>query len=116
MTKILDIIGLVLIAIMTLSFVGTFVSYGIKSGTSSEVFWGCAGATLLIIIFRKMKRKQEEKENWKIVLWSDQLQINQQIYKGVFQENNEKDMTEQNKQWWKGLGIELETDIETFDE
>jgi len=25
-------------------------------------------------------------------------------------------MTEQNKQWWKGLGIELETDIETFDE
>jgi len=25
-------------------------------------------------------------------------------------------MTEQNKQWWKGLGVELETDIETFDE
>jgi len=25
-------------------------------------------------------------------------------------------MTEQNKQWWKGLGIELETDIETFEE
>jgi len=25
-------------------------------------------------------------------------------------------MTEQNKQWWEGLGIELETDIETFDE
>jgi hypothetical protein len=25
-------------------------------------------------------------------------------------------MTEQSKQWWKGLGIELETDIETFDE
>jgi len=25
-------------------------------------------------------------------------------------------MTEQNKQWWKGLGIELETDIETFNE
>ena len=63
MTKILDIIGLGLIAIMTLSFVGTFVSYGIKSGTSSELFWGCAGATLLIIILRKWKRKQKEKES-----------------------------------------------------
>ena len=63
MTKIFDVIGLGLIAIMTLSFVGTFVSYGIKSGTSSEVFWGCAGATLLIIILRKRKRKQEKKES-----------------------------------------------------
>jgi len=26
------------------------------------------------------------------------------------------DMEGQNKQWWKGLGIELETDIETFNE
>jgi len=25
-------------------------------------------------------------------------------------------MTERNKQWWKGLGVELETDIETFEE
>jgi len=25
-------------------------------------------------------------------------------------------MAEQTKQWWEGLGIELETDIETFDE
>jgi len=25
-------------------------------------------------------------------------------------------MTEQIKQWWEGLGKELETDIETFDE
>jgi len=25
-------------------------------------------------------------------------------------------MTDQTKQWWKGLGEELETDIETFDE
>jgi hypothetical protein len=62
MTKILDIIGLGLIAIMTLSFVGTFMSYGIKGGTS-ELFWGCAGATLLIIILRKWKRKQKEKES-----------------------------------------------------
>jgi len=25
-------------------------------------------------------------------------------------------MAEQTKQWWKGLGKELETDIETFNE
>jgi len=25
-------------------------------------------------------------------------------------------MSEQSKQWWKGLGKELEIDIETFDE
>jgi len=25
-------------------------------------------------------------------------------------------MSEQTKQWWKGLGKELEIDIETFDE
>jgi len=25
-------------------------------------------------------------------------------------------MAEQSKQWWKGLGEELEIDIETFDE
>ena len=61
MVKILEIVGLVLVAIMSLGFVGLFEPYGIKNGTS-ELFWGCAGATLLIIIYRKMKRKQEEKE------------------------------------------------------
>jgi hypothetical protein len=44
---------------MSLGFVGLFESYGIRNGTS-ELFWGCAGGTLLIIIYRKMKRKQEE--------------------------------------------------------
>ncbi|MDH3341907.1 MAG: hypothetical protein OEL84_11595 [Nitrosopumilus sp.] len=61
MVKLLEMIGLVLVAIMSLGFVGLFESYGIKNGTS-ELFWGCAGATLLIIIYRKMKRKQEEIE------------------------------------------------------
>ena len=61
MVKLLEIVGLVLVAIMSLGFVGLFESYGIKNGTS-ELFWGCAGATLLIIIYRKMKRKQEETE------------------------------------------------------
>jgi hypothetical protein len=60
MAKILEMIGLVLVAIMSLGFVGLFEPYGIRNGTS-ELFWGCAGGTLLIIIYRKMKRKQEEK-------------------------------------------------------
>jgi hypothetical protein len=64
MVKILEIIGLGLLAIMTLSFVGTFESYGIKNGMS-ELFWGCAGGTLMIIIYRKMKRKQEEEKHEK---------------------------------------------------
>ncbi len=61
MVKMLEMIGLGLVAIMSLSFVGMFESYGIKNGTS-ELFWGCAGGALLIIVYRKMKRKQEEKE------------------------------------------------------
>ena len=46
----------------------------------------------------------------------DQVLINRQIYKGQFQVSNEGNMTEQNKQWWEGLGKELEIDIETLDE
>ncbi|EIJ65372.1 hypothetical protein BD31_I1591 [Candidatus Nitrosopumilus salaria BD31] len=59
MVKILEIIGLVLVAIMSLGFVGLFEPYGIRNGTS-ELFWGCAGGTLLIIIYRKMKSKRED--------------------------------------------------------
>ena len=62
MVKMLEMLGLVLVAIMTLGFVGVFKSYGIESGLS-PLFWGCAGATLIILIYRKRKRKQEEKES-----------------------------------------------------
>jgi len=62
MVRILEMIGLALVAIMTLGFVGLFVPYGIKNGTS-ELFWGCAGAALMIIIYRKIKNKKEEKQN-----------------------------------------------------
>jgi hypothetical protein len=61
MAKILDIVGLGFLAIMTLGFVGVLEPYGIKNGTS-ELFWGCAGGTLMIIIYRKIKRKQKETE------------------------------------------------------
>lgn len=59
MAKILEIIGLILVAIMTLGFVGVFQPYGISNGTS-ELFWGCAGGALMIIIYRKIKKKKEE--------------------------------------------------------
>jgi len=61
MTKMLEILGLILLAIMTLGFVGAFQPT-IEPGTSS-LFWGCAGATLMILIYRKMKKKQKEKES-----------------------------------------------------
>ena len=61
MTKMLEMLGLVLVAIMTLGFVGAFQPT-IEPGLS-PLFWGCAGATLMILIYRKMKRKQEEKES-----------------------------------------------------
>jgi len=57
----LEIIGLVLLAIMTLGFVGAFQPT-IEPGLS-PLFWGCAGATLMILIYRKRKRKHQEKES-----------------------------------------------------
>ena len=57
----LEIIGFVLLGIMTLSFVGA-LQPTIEPGLS-PLFWGCAGATLMILIYRKKKRKQDEKKN-----------------------------------------------------
>ena len=61
MAKILDMIGLVFVAIMSLAFVGAFQTVGIEAGLS-WLFWGCAAGALMIIMYRKMKTKQEEKE------------------------------------------------------
>jgi len=57
----LEMLGLVLVAIMSLSFMG-ILQPTIEPGLS-PLFWGCAGATLMILIYRKRKRKQEEKES-----------------------------------------------------
>jgi len=61
MVKLLEILGIVLVAIMSLGFMG-LLQPTINAGLS-PLFWGCAGATLMIIIYRKIKNKQEEKEN-----------------------------------------------------
>ena len=58
MAKMLEILGLVFVSIMTLSFVGV-LQPTIEPGLS-PLFWGCAGATLMIIVYRKRKRKQQE--------------------------------------------------------
>lgn len=55
----LELGGLGLIVIMFASFVGAFQPT-IEPGLS-PLFWGCAGAALMIIMYRKFKRKQEEK-------------------------------------------------------
>jgi len=55
MSKILEVIGIVLVGIMILSFVGIL---GPTNMGLSPLFWGCAGATLLIIIYRKRKTKE----------------------------------------------------------
>ncbi|MFB5621276.1 MAG: hypothetical protein ACE5RC_09120 [Nitrosopumilus sp.] len=57
MAKILEILGLILVVIMSLGFVGV-LQPTIEPGLS-PLFWGCAGGTLIIIIYRKIKRKQE---------------------------------------------------------
>jgi hypothetical protein len=61
MAKMLEIIGLVLVAIMSLGFMG-LLQPTIEPGLS-PLFWGCAGIVLMIIIYRKMKRKQDEKKS-----------------------------------------------------
>ncbi|MGH1566363.1 MAG: hypothetical protein ACRBB5_02825 [Nitrosopumilus sp.] len=58
MAKMLEVLGLVLVAIMALGFVGA-LQPTIEPGLS-PLFWGCAGIALMIIIYRKMKRKQQE--------------------------------------------------------
>ena len=58
MAKTLEVLGLVLVAIMSLGYVGAFQPT-IEPGLS-PLFWGCAGSALTIIIYRKMKRKQQE--------------------------------------------------------
>ena len=60
MTKMLEIVGLGFLVVMFASFVG-FLQPTIDPGLS-PLFWGCAGSTLTIIIYRKMKRKREEEK------------------------------------------------------
>jgi len=60
MAKMLEVLGFVLVAIMALGFMG-LLQPTIEPGLS-PLFWGCAGAALMIIIYRKMKNKKEEKE------------------------------------------------------
>ncbi len=57
MSKFLDVIGLGLIAVMILAFVG--VIPGQDPGLS-PLFWGCAGGALVIIFYRKRMKKREE--------------------------------------------------------
>ena len=57
MAKTLEVVGLGLIAVMFLAFVGVIPQ--VEPGLS-PIFWGCAGGTLMIIFYRKWKRKQTD--------------------------------------------------------
>ena len=58
MIKTLETVGLVLIAIMGLAFVGVIPQ--VEPGLSN-VFWACAGGALVIIFYRKMKMKKQDR-------------------------------------------------------
>ena len=58
MGKSLELVGLILIVIMGLSFVGVFRPT-IEAGLS-PLFWACAGGAFAIIIYRQKKRKEKE--------------------------------------------------------
>ena len=56
MSKFLDMIGLGLVAVMILAFVGAIPE---QEAGLSPLFWGCAVGALAIIFYRKRKKKQE---------------------------------------------------------
>lgn len=60
MAKSLELIGLALIGIMALAFVGVIPQ--VQPGLS-PVFWGCAVGALAIIFYRKRKQKQQEEKS-----------------------------------------------------
>jgi len=59
MTKSVELIGLALVGVMALAFVGVIPQ--VQSGLS-PVFWGCAAGALAIIFYRKRKQKQQEEK------------------------------------------------------
>ena len=81
------------------------------------IFWSCAVGTLGIILYRKQKRKKQESDDnqtWKDCNRSTaQSKLHRQIYKGLNKEFIVT-LTEEENNWWKGLGEELQEDIETF--
>ncbi|HSG73763.1 MAG TPA: hypothetical protein VLA01_01015 [Nitrosopumilaceae archaeon] len=58
MSKILELIGFVLIGGTIYSFLGMG-----DNELRWPVFWGCAGGALAIILYRKRKQKKQEQEN-----------------------------------------------------
>lgn len=60
MAKSLELIGLALVGIMALAFVGVIPQ--VQPGLS-PVFWGCAVGALAIIFYRKRKQKQQEEKS-----------------------------------------------------
>ena len=58
MTKFLELIGIFLVVVMFLAFVGLIPQ---QEAGLSPLFWGCAAGTLCIIMYRKWKKKELKK-------------------------------------------------------
>ena len=101
-------IGLVLIGGTVYSFIGMT-----ESELRWPVFWTCAGGTIAIIMYRNYIRKR--KKNMQILHNKiiDKITIGRSI-KDDFRVT-QGSMTEQTVEWWKGLGEDLELDIEALD-
>ena len=54
MIRMLEVVGIILVIVMSLSFVGA-LRPSVEPGLS-PLFWMCAGGTLMVILYRKMKR------------------------------------------------------------
>ena len=54
MIRMLEAVGIILVIVMSLGFVGA-LRPSVEPGLS-PLFWVCAGGTLMIIIYRKMRR------------------------------------------------------------
>ena len=101
-------IGFALIGGTIYSFIGMT-----ESELRWPVFWSCAGGTLAIIVYRNYMRKRKKNTQMLYHEITGKLQTGRSIkdYLMIIQGS----MTEQTE-WWKGLGEELETDIETLDD
>ncbi len=61
MTKLLDLLGLAFVGIMALGFMG-LLQPTIQPGLS-PLFWICAGGAMIIIMYRKIKKKREDESH-----------------------------------------------------
>ena len=86
----------------------------IESELRWPVFWSCAIGALAIIVYRNYMRKRKKNANFKTQILHHKTTGKLRIDRSIKEHFRiiEGSMAEQTDEWWKGLGEELETDIE----